>query len=361
MRILFLIIIVIHALIHILGFLKGFGLKEIKELTLPISRPIGLLWLLTSILFLVYGIMYFTNSKYSWLIGFFAVAISQVLIIIFWKDAKFGILPNFVILFVSIITCGHYNFQKRINLETKNIISQNKISDEKNVSENDIKELPKAVEKWLQRSGVIGKPYINKGKVVQQAQMKLKPEQDKWFNAKAIQYTTINVPAFIWSVDVEMNAVMNFQGRDKFENGKGEMLIKLNSLINIVDEKGEQLSEGTLQRYLGEMVWFPSLALSPYVTWKAVNETTAIATMDYKGTTGSGTFYFNLDGDFIKFSAMRFKDNEPEAKRYEWVLLVEEHKVFKGIKIPSKMTATWKLEDKDWTWLNLEIKDITYN
>jgi hypothetical protein len=25
------------------------------------------------------------------------------------------------------------------------------------------------------------------------------------------------------------------------------------------------------------------------------------------------------------------------------------------------MTATWKLEKEDWTWLKLEIKDIKYN
>ncbi|MDN5330561.1 MAG: hypothetical protein PWP35_2348 [Bacteroidales bacterium] len=37
------------------------------------------------------------------------------------------------------------------------------------------------------------------------------------------------------------------------------MLIKVNSLIPVVNEKGNKLDEGTLQRYLGEIVWFPSL------------------------------------------------------------------------------------------------------
>ena len=118
----------------------------------------------------------------------------------------------------------------------------------------------------------------------------MKPEQEKWMTASAIQYTTIDNPAFIWKVDVKMNSLLNFQGLDKFENGKGEMLIKINSLINVVNEQGKKLDEGTLQRYLGEMVWFPSLALSPYITWVQINDTTAKATMSYKGTHGSGTF-----------------------------------------------------------------------
>tara|TARA_R110000850_G_scaffold277086_1_gene422511 strand:+ start:258004 stop:259104 length:1101 start_codon:yes stop_codon:yes gene_type:complete len=361
MKIAFLILIFIHALIHILGFLKGFGFKEVKELTLPISKTMGFVWLTATILMLTYGILQLANSRYSWAIGFIAVVVSQILIIIFWKDAKFGTIPNIIILLVSIFSYGNYHFNEFTKVETSYILSQNNLSKERVVSEEDIKELPQPVKKWLSHSGLIGKPYMHSGKVLQHAEMKLKPKQEKWYKASAIQYTTIDVPAFIWTVDVKMNPFVYFRGRDKFVDGKGEMLIKLNSLINVVDEKGEKLNEGTLQRYLGEMVWFPSLALSPYITWQEINETSATATMDYKGTKGSGTFYFNTEGNFIRFSALRYNGNEPDAKKYNWVLVVEEYKIFEGIKVPSKMTATWELENEDWTWLKLEIMDIKYN
>ncbi|MBZ9731008.1 hypothetical protein LB467_15040 [Salegentibacter sp. JZCK2] len=238
---------------------------------------------------------------------------------------------------------------------------QSKLSKERLISENDIKKLPNSIKTWLRHSGVIGKPFIDLGKVIQQTEMKLKPGQNEWYPGTAIQYSTIDVPAFIWTTNVEMNRMISFRGRDKFEDAKGEMLIKINSLINVVNEKGEKLNESTMQRYLGEMVWFPSLALSPYITWQELDDTSARATMNYKGTKASGTFYFNAYGDFIKFSAFRYKGNEPDAKRHNWVLLVKEHKTFDGIKVPSKMTATWELENKDWTWLKLEIIDIKYN
>jgi len=361
MRIAFLVIVFIHGLIHLLGFIKAFGFKEIKELTLPISKPMGLLWLAAAVLIVVYGILYISNNKYSWLIGFVAVIVSQMLIILFWKDAKFGIFPNIAMLVISLMAFGHYNFQQLVQLETTGILNQHKSAADRIVSENDLQQLPQPVQKWLRNSGLIGKPFIYVGKVTQQAEMKLKPDQDKWMAATAIQYSSIDVPAFIWTVDAQMNGLLYFLGRDKFEAGKGEMLIKLNALFNIVNAKGAKLDEGSAQRYLGEMVWFPSLALSPYITWHEINETTATATLNHKGTTATGTFYFNAAGDFIKFSAMRFKGNEPEAKRYEWVLLVEDYKTFDSIKIPAKMTATWKLENQDWTWLKLEILDVKYN
>jgi len=189
----------------------------------------------------------------------------------------------------------------------------------------------------------------------------MKPEQKKWMFASAIQYSTINQPAFIWTVDVKMNALLNFVGRDKFIDGKGEMLIKMNALLNVVKEQGSKLDEASMQRFLGEMVWFPSLALSEYITWETIDDATAKATMNYQGTTGSGTFYFNSEGAFVKFSALRFMGNEKDAQRKEWILLVDEHSTFEGITIPSKMSATWKLDKGDWTWLKLDIIDVKYN
>ncbi len=361
MKALFLIIVFLHGLIHLLGFVKGFGIKEVKELTLPISKPLGLLWLTGTTLFIIYGVLHYTNYKYAWLFGLLAVLLSQTLIIIFWKDARFGTIPNILILLVVIISIGSYSFNKLIEKQTSDIITQNKNIKEKIITENEIKNLPDPVKKWIHTSGAIGKPFINVGKVKQKAEIKMNPEQDNWLPATAIQYTTIENPAFIWKVDVKMNPFISFQGRDKFENGNGKMLIKMNSLINVVNEQGEKLDEGTLQRYLGEMVWFPSLALSQYISWDQINDTTAKATIKYKGTKGSGKFYFNSDGNFTKFSAMRYRGNEIDSKKQEWILVVSEHRIFEGIKVPSKMTATWKLEEKDWTWLQLEITDIKYN
>lgn len=361
MKFAFLIIVLLHGLIHLLGFVKGFELKEVKELTLPISKPMGLVWLITTVLFLSYGILCLLNSKYSFLAGLTAVAFSQVLIVLFWKDAKFGTIPNLIVLVVSLVSYGHYTFQKTIQQETKQLL--NKISTTENnlLNETDVSHLPDPVKKWLMQSGAVGKPFIRYGKVTQVAEMQMKPEQENWLSATAIQYTTIDNPAFIWSVDVKMNSFINFQGRDKFEDGKGEMLIKMNSLINLVDEKGEKLNEGSLQRYLGEMVWFPSLALSPYITWEQLDENTAKASMNYKGSSGSGTFYFNAQGDVTKFSAFRYKGNDTEAKRHEWIMNISAYKTFEGIKVPAKMTSTWKLDHKDWTWLKLEVTAIRYN
>ncbi|MBC6368844.1 DUF6544 family protein [Algoriphagus sp. AK58] len=361
MKAAFLSLIVIHGLIHFLGFVKGFELREIKEFTLVISRPMGLFWLLTALLFIGYAILFFLSHRYAWVLGLAALLLSQILIFMVWQDAKFGTLPNFLILLVCMVGLGEFLFERRILSETDTLLTRVKFQSPVVVREGDLNNLPEPVQKWLKRSNMVGKPKLVLGKVYQDAKMKLKPDQEKWFEASAIQYSSLEEPGFIWSVDVKMNPFLFFRGRDKFFSGRGEMLILINSLFAIVDEKGEKLDEGSLQRFLGEMVWFPSFALDQRIAWEALSDSTAKATLEVNGTRGSGIFYFTSEGDFYRFSAWRFQGNKPDSKRHEWVLEVSQHGEMQGIRVPIEMTATWKLEEGDWTWLHLKITDIQYN
>lgn len=361
MKVAYVAIVAVHGLIHLLGFLKAFGISNIQELSLSISKPFGLLWLAALFLFLIYVTLYIMDARFHWLMGLAAVILSQFLVIYFWQDAKFGTISNILILAVILISYGNFTFQNMVSKERAGILTQVGQAEPGIFTKNDLDGLPAPVQQWLNASGAVGKEHIYAARSEQNIRMKLDPDQQEWYQAKALQYTTLTPPAFIWTVDVHMNQLVQFNGRDKFTEGKGAMLIKLNSLIKVVNEHGEKLDEGTIQRFLGEMVWYPSLAVSPHIVWKSISKHKAKATMTYQGTSGSGTFSFNDDGEMIEFSAMRFKDNVSGAKRYEWLLTIDDYSVFEGIKVPSRMQATWKLDEGDWTWLKLEIADLQYN
>jgi hypothetical protein len=117
MRTAFVTVVFVHAIIHLLGFIKGYGLKEIKELTLAISKPMGLIWLMAFILLATYGALYIWNSKYAGYLGLLAVAISQVLVIMYWKDAKWGTLPNLLILVAALASLAQHAFNASVRTE----------------------------------------------------------------------------------------------------------------------------------------------------------------------------------------------------------------------------------------------------
>ncbi|NOX84696.1 MAG: hypothetical protein GXO86_01830 [Chlorobi bacterium] len=229
------------------------------------------------------------------------------------------------------------------------------------IKEEQLDNLPSPVSGWLKSSGIVGKERINSVRLRQELEMKMKPGQKQWYSAVAEQYFSVNHPAFVWRVKMNIPPFIPITGRDRFAGGKGEMQIKAFGVLNVVNEKGEKMDESTMQRFLAEIVWFPSAALSPHIQWEEIDPLSAKATMTYKGTTATGTFYFNRQGDFVRFSAMRYKENKPGSKRLEWIITVKEHSVINGIKIPVKLEVSWMLDSGPWTWLKLEVREVKYN
>ena len=362
MRIFIIIIIGIHGIIHLFGFLKAFGLFEFNAISQPISKPVGVIWLLAFILFSVTTFLLTIQSNYWWIIGFIAVLLSQFLIILYWKDAKFGTIFNLVILVSALIAFSTFNFKKKVSVEIEKMHSEITSSNEKIVSEQMIVDLPIAVQNWLNKSGIIGKETIQSVFLEQDLQMLIKPEQKEWNNAEAKQYFTTDPPAFNWFVNLKMNPLIEMVGRDKFENGKGEMIIKLFSMFSVANVKNnEKTNQATLQRYLAEIVWFPTAALSPYITWEAIDNNSSKATMTFNGTKGTGVFYFDEIGYFKKFVAMRYKDSEENSKPMQWTVTSTKTELRNGISIPVELKANWKLDSENWTWLKLKINRMEYN
>lgn len=90
MKLAFAILLVVHGLIHSMGFLKAFGLARLPQLALPISRPLGVLWLVAGVAALCTAVALYTWPRGWWIVGAGALVVSQVAIVPSWADAKFG-------------------------------------------------------------------------------------------------------------------------------------------------------------------------------------------------------------------------------------------------------------------------------
>lgn len=357
-------IILIHGVIHLLGFVKEWNLAKVKQLTgetlIPLSngldKIVGLLWLTTSLLFISSGVIYILKRDWWWIIAAISIPISQILIFIYWKDAKFGTIANIIIFLAVILSYGAWSFEKMVKDEVNSFLP--KKIDKKVITEEMINNLPVVIQKWLIRSNIVGKEVIQTVYLKQKGEMKTKPE-DKWMSVDAEQYFTVNPPGFIWIADVR-SSFLHLFGRDKYVNGRGHMLIKL-SLMPIVNAKGKEIDQGDLLRYLGEVVWHPSSVLSDYITWEEIDSKTARATMSYKGITASGIFKFDENGDFTSFETKRYYYRKEGSTLEKWIIKVNNYGEFEGIRVPVNMSVTWKFKEGDFTWYRLKIKEINYN
>ena len=356
------LMILLHGMIHLLGFLKANKWARLDELTLPISPIWGMAYLIAGMVMVTTAGLYYFQLPYWWGLAMLGVLLSQILVVFFWQDARFGSIPNGIILLIAAVGLANFSFHQTTKQEAEEMLRQGNANLAAVITEDMLSGLPLPVQKWLRRSNITEKPPLRSVYLKQKYQLKMKQDQKDWYEATADQHSTIDPPGFIWNLDMNMMRIIPVAGRDQFRNGKGQMLIKLMSVIPVVNEKENiKIDQGSLQRYLGEMVWYPSAALSQYIIWESIDDTSAKATLTYKNTSGSGFFYFNDEGDVTAFSAKRYMGSGPEAVLHEWRVDIQEFKEFDGIRVPKKSTVTWKFPEGDWTWAILEITDAKYN
>ncbi|MDB5134998.1 MAG: hypothetical protein JWP37_1601 [Mucilaginibacter sp.] len=103
MKALLITLIAIHGLIHVLGFVKAFRLAPVSQLSQPISKLNGSLWLLSAIMFVLAAAMLSMEKDWWWILSVAGIMISQYLIINAWQDAKYGTAANIVVLIITAI------------------------------------------------------------------------------------------------------------------------------------------------------------------------------------------------------------------------------------------------------------------
>ena len=361
MKYLLITLLFAHGMIHLFGFAKAFKLIRIELTETDISVVHGILWFIAFILFSLAGEALLSKNPHWHWVAIGAIAVSTFLIAGVWKDARYGMIPNLIIGLAAVWSLFDQAFEKQVSYEISGILKKKSTAKVLAITENQVEELPYPVLKWLKKSGAAGHEKTTILWLGQRLRMKTRPDQQEWYEATAEQYVATDRPAFVWKVKMKMPPFFRLAGRDRFVDGKGEMLIKMFSVFTVVREDGDKIDEGSLQRYLAEIVWFPSAALEDYISWETIDSVSAKATIRYKGTVGSGIFYFNREGEFVEFRTFRYKDNHPDARRYEWIITAKEHTVLNGIKIPTTLEVSWVLENGKWTWLLLEVTGISHN
>ncbi len=112
MKVLLITLIAIHGLIHLPGFVKAFKLTPVTQLSQPISKLNGSLWLLSAIMFVLAAAIFSMEKEWWWILSLSGIMISQYLIINAWQDAKYGTIANIVILIITIIGLGVWVLNK---------------------------------------------------------------------------------------------------------------------------------------------------------------------------------------------------------------------------------------------------------
>lgn len=231
------------------------------------------------------------------------------------------------------------------------------------LSELDILQLPNTVQRYFRNCGYVGRDKIYKARIVwEDVYMKL-DKTKSWTKLHCYQYNSVAEPTRIVYMKSKIAGLFSFEGRDKFQHGKGNMLIKLLKLFTIANVKGKEMDESALVTVLAETLFVPGYALQDYVTWEAINDSTANATLAFNDLKVSGIFHFNDLGEMISFDTgdRYFGQKAGGFSKVRWSALVGDYLEKNGIKHPSKVKTVWHFDDGDFEYFKGRINSIEFN
>ena len=314
-------LLVIHGLIHLLGFVKAFGLAQVPQLTGRTivtlgpawQRPIGGLWLVAAVLVCAAAVLMLLDVAWAWQVGVAALVLSQALIIHAWPDAKAGTAANLILGVAVLAAWADQRFERDSRAAVRELYAGLDTAPRAPITDADVAGLPAPVARWLTRAGAVGRPRPHATHLTQRGGLRTEPG-GKWLPAAAVQDFDLDAPGFVWSVDVTMLRVVPVRGRDRYDGGRGHMLIAALALVPMVDARGPAIDQGAALRFLGELVWSPGAALAPYLRWTAVDDTHADATLTWGDRAVTGRFTIDLDGHVTGFAARRYLGGGADAK-----------------------------------------------
>ncbi len=361
MRIVFLIIVLLHGFIHSLGFVKAFGINEVKELTIPVSKFSGIIWLVASILFLVYAWLFYQNSKHAWIVGLVSVILSQILVFYFWNDAKFGTIPNVIILVVALISLGsflmHSEFTDRVNQDFK----KNNSLKTDILTEKDIAHLPAPVQKYLHYTKSVGQPKIKNFKAEFVGGMRSKPEDD-YMKLHSVQYNFYQHPSrYFYMTASKMG--LPATGLHLYQNETATFQVKLLNWFKVVDARGDKMNQAETVTLLNDMCFIaPATLIDHRIKWEVISDTSTKAIYTNGNISISATLYFNEKGELINFvSNDRYDTDGIRYDSHPWETPVENYRMINGYLLPAKAKLIYQKPDGDFTYGELEYKSVKYN
>ena len=159
-----------------------------------------------------------------------------------------------VMLIFSFTGCA--SIKRLANGEFQKVIGQNN-SNPVIISDKDLAGLPEPVKRYLSFAGVIGKERTRTVHVRFSGEMKMSENQN-WLPVQVDQVSGLDNPVRIFYISGRLAPLLTIDGRDKYKDGKGNMFIKLLSLITVADSRGMETDASELVTFLNDMIFIPA-------------------------------------------------------------------------------------------------------
>lgn len=365
MKWLFVGLLLLHGLIHLMGFAKAFGYAELPQLTAPISRPMGLAWLTASGLFIASSIAVPAWPRGWWMVVGAAIVLSQMVIATSWSDAKFGTLAN-AIAFAGVIfgfaSLGPMSFRAQFEREAGERLTST--TEPRVITEADIARLPLALRRYLALTGALGQPRVRNFHATFEGRIRGGPEAP-WMSFVGEQYNFFDPPARLFAMDARMSG-LPVDVFHRFVGSEATMRVRVASIYPMVDAAGPLLTRAeTVTLFNDTCVFAPGALVDANVLWRELEATRVEGAFTHAGTTVRAVLVFSSTGeliDFVSDDRGALSADGTSITTMRWSTPLGAYRDFGPHKVSARGTGRWHPAGADaYDYIELELRDFRVN
>lgn len=229
------------------------------------------------------------------------------------------------------------------------------------ITEQSISALPEPLQRYFRHCGYVGANWMNQVDIKwEDFFLKMSPTKG-WLPLKCRQMNFVTEPSRIVYMKGKLKGFIPFEGRDKYQDGQGNLLIKLAKLITVGDAKGKEMDEGEVVTFLAESLLVPSTVFQEYLSWYEIDSNHVKGILTHHGKQVSGVFTFRDNGEFVRFDTDdRYMTEGKTFKKIGWSAMADDYREKNGIRFPTKLRGVWHLENEDFEYFKGTIAQLHF-
>jgi hypothetical protein len=356
-------LIAVHGFLHLIGFAKGFGYADLPQLTQPISRPGGVLWLVAAGLVTASAAMLAAGARHYWIVGALALVVSQVVIFTAWRDAWAGTAANVILLLVVVhgwLTEGPQSFHAQYVRDANAGLAR--VAAAPFITEADLARLPDPGQRYLRITRFVGQPRVQNYHLRFSGRIRRAPDS-RWMPFEAEQQSFADEPTRLFLMRARMFGVP-VEAFHRAVGGRATMQVTVAGAFPLENAHGDEMDRAETVTLFNDMCLLaPGTLIDPAIAWEAVDATTARARFTHGGQTIGATLLFDGAGELVNFESDDRARSEPDGtftpRRFSTP--VRDYRDFGAVRVMSFGEARWLLPAGEFTYGEFTLLDITYN
>jgi hypothetical protein len=195
---------------------------------------------------------------------------------------------------------------------------------------------------------------VTQGAILEQrGSIRMAPDKP-WMPFTSEQVYSMEPPGFVWLAKARMAPLVWMTAEDRFIGGAGNMQVKLDDLVTVVNAHGPPVDQGAGLRYWAEVIAFPDMVLSRRLRWESVDRNRARFAVVDSDPAISAVVEFNSEGLPAATHAERYRDVGGKGVLTLWSGHMKDWRIVDDRLFPATWESVWHLDTGDFLAVKME-------